>query len=165
MPHTALRIEFGSERFSLDSPCSAGDAGMPGEDLCRWLRDALPQWTLDYMEEDWGWLLGTDRTRTDTADTDHQLCVYAYPPGTPDGDGVQSTHGEWMLVLYRRVRSTRLKFLHRWDYTAFDASLAADVIAALRGIDARDLRASALQMDGAGRETAAAPYLPDQLTL
>lgn len=165
MPHTALRIEFGSERFSFDCPSTASDANTPGEDLCRWLRDALPQWTLDYVEEDWGWLLGTDRTRTDAADIDHQLCVYAYPPGTPDSNGVQSTHGEWMLVLHRRLRSTRLKFLHRWDYAAFDTALAADVIAALRGIDARDLRASALQMDGAGRETDSSPYLPDQLTL
>ena len=172
MPHTALRIEFASERFSFDTvpdAVEADNAAFPGEDLCAWLREALPQWSLDYLQEDWGWLIGSDRSRASQADTDHQLCVYAYPPGTVDGDGRRSERGEWMLVLHTRTRSLRRNWLRRmverWDYTAFDAALAADVIAALRTLDARDLRASAVQMDDAGNETASTPYLPERLAL
>lgn len=86
-----------------------------------------------------------------------------------DGDGRRSERGEWMLVLHTRTRSLRRNWLRRlverWDYTAFDAALAADVIAALRTLDARDLRASAVQMDDAGNETASTPYLPERLAL
>lgn len=175
MPHTALRIEFGSDRFSFDTAAAAASAAVdegasfPGEDLCASLCEALPQWPLDYLQEDWGWLIGIDRMRAADADTDHQLCVYAWPAGTVDGDGRRSERGEWMLVLHTRTRSLRRNWLRRrvehWAYAAFDPALAADVIAALRTLDARDLRASAVQMDDAGRETGSTPYLPERLPL
>lgn len=170
MPHTALRIEFACERFSFGTvPDVSEAAAVPGEDLCAWLCAALPQWPLDYLQEDRGWLIGSDRSRAAQADTDHQLCVYAYPPGTVDGDGKHSERGEWMLVLHTRTRSLRRNWLRRmvehWEYTAFDAALAADVIAALRTLDARDLRASAVQMDDSGNEIGSTPYLPERLAL
>lgn len=168
MSRTALRIEFGSERFPFDRTAEHPSSDLPffpGEDLCAWLSEALPQWTLDYCEEDWGWLLGSDRMRTADTDSDHQICVYAYPPGSLDGDGSHSEAGEWMLVLHRRVRSRRAgwlgRFLHRWEHAAFDAALAADVLAALRGIGAQDLRASALRLDGAGNEVSTTAYTPE----
>lgn len=172
MAHTALRIEFGSDRFSFaQAAVDPGQDGpaFAGEDLCAWLCAALPQWPLDYLQEDWGWLIGSDRSRAAQADTDHQLCVYAYPPGTADSDGRRSESGEWMLVLHTRTRSLRRNWLRRlvehWEYTAFDPALAADVIAALRTLDARDLRASAMQMDSAGNATGSTPYLPERLPL
>lgn len=157
MAHTALRIEFGSDRFSFAQAAVApgqADPAFAGEDLCAWLCAALPQWPLDYLQEDWGWLIGSDRCRVPEPDVDHELRVYAYPPDGRDADD----RGEWMLELHRRVRRRWLRFFHRWDYAAFEPALAADLIAALRGIGARDLRANVAHLDAAGHASGTVPY-------
>jgi hypothetical protein len=164
---SALRIEFASDRFDMSGPLADdSNAGnlFYGEDLCRWLREALPQWSLDYLDEDWGWLLGSDRRTVGDVPVDHQICVYAYPPGTQDQDGNTTDSGEWMLVLHKRERRPWLRVFKRWVYTDADLALAADVIAALRGIDARDLRASVLRMDAAGNEIETTPYVAQERT-
>ncbi len=159
--HIALRIEFSSDRFDMTGPLpedsNAGNRCY-GEEVCRWLCETLPQWNLDYFDEDWGWMLVSSRNTAGDTPEDHQVCVYAYPPGTSNQDGSVSHAGEWMLILHKRAQRPWLKFFMRWRYAAFEAALADDIIAALRAIGAGDLRANTLQMDSAGNETTQIPY-------
>ena len=80
-----LDLEFRTDKFRLtgDLPpdCNAGNQ-MYGEDFAKWIVEQLPQRELDYLDEDWGWLVlsgeGPD-TKEPHKQVYHHIGVYAYP--------------------------------------------------------------------------------------
>jgi hypothetical protein len=132
-----LQIRFKTDRFQLSGilpeEINAGNQ-FYGEDLARWLCDALPEWKLGYMDEDWGWLVFSKRETTPENER-NAIGIYAYPPDEAANDG-----GEWMITVATEQRRPWLRFL--WQAVPFNRQLGADVLAALEAVDVRDLQTS-----------------------
>lgn len=133
-----LQIEFKSDRFELSGPLppdiNAGNQ-MYGEDLAKWLCETLKQWHLDYMDEDWGWLVFNKRDSLPD-DERHTICVYAFPGAEESDDG------DWMLTLLTEHRTKWLGIFNRWKAGPYRSELARDLLAALASIGVRDVKQS-----------------------
>jgi hypothetical protein len=93
----AHSLLFRTDRFNLSktdetfiNPCCFG------EDLARWLREALRKKTFEVSEpyqEDWGWELPAKN-----GGEGYYLCV----SGNADDEGANSNAGEWRIIIEKR---------------------------------------------------------------
>lgn len=153
MDHVSLRIEFSTDKFkltgSLPAEVNAGNQFF-GEDLARMICEALPTWQLDYMDEDWGWLVSSTRESLPAAER-NSIGVYAFPTENQPND-----HGQWMLMVEAEYLRPWLKFFSRWRKGRFNDRLATDCLHALRKLGVQELKATEVQIDSAGNERSGA---------
>jgi hypothetical protein len=93
----ALSLSFKTDRFNLSkinetfiNPCCFG------EDLARWLREALREKKFEVPEpyqEDWGWELPAKNEFEG-----YYLCI----SGNADDEGTNSNAGEWRIIIEKR---------------------------------------------------------------
>jgi hypothetical protein len=103
--------------------------------LAKWLCETLRQWKLDYMDEDWGWLVCSTKDYL-PVDERNMICVYAYPA---ENQGA-SDCGNWMLSVLTEHKTTWLGFLTRWKSGPYNSVLAREVVAALEQLGVRAVR-------------------------
>lgn len=149
MNHIALKIEFETDRFRLSGPLpediNAGNQCY-GEDLARWICESLPAWHLSHGDEDWGWEAFSTRGKAPQG-IDNQICVHGFPTEDRPGDD-----GLWMLYVHQRKKLPWLRFFSRWQYIRFDEQLGRELLQAIRGIGARNIRATVVYLDKSGNE-------------
>ncbi len=109
MKHIALQLEFETDKFRLTGPIPEdSNAGNQfyGEDFAKWICDSLPNWHLDYLDEDWGWYVFSVRQETPKDET-NEICVYAYPE---EGGRQLNDDGAWMLIVHPGSKFPRCSF-------------------------------------------------------
>lgn len=155
MNHIALKLEFETDEFLLTGPLQEDiNAGNQfyGEDLAKWICEALPAWHLSYGDEDWGWVVFSTRGKN-PEDINNQVCVYAYP-----SDIRSKNHGQWMLIVHSEEKVPWLRFFKKWKYTRFDGNIGIQLLNAIRGIGAQNIRATVVHLDSAGNERKEEPF-------
>jgi len=132
-----LQLEFSTDKFrltgALPDNINVGNK-LYGEDLANWLCETLPQWRLNYLDEDWGWMVFSLKEYSPPNER-NLICVYAYP----EEDQGSSDSGNWMLSITTEYKTNWLWFLRIWTRGPYNSVLAHDVIAALGTLGVRDV--------------------------
>ncbi len=123
-----IEIEFVSDRFLLTGPiredANAGNQ-FYGEDCAGWIVEALPEWKLDFLDEDWGWLVFTTREHR-PEDEQISICVYADPE-----------EGAWRLVVFAEYRRPWMGLLKKWQRGPVPESFSRALTARLGEVSSR----------------------------
>jgi hypothetical protein len=122
-----LEITFTSDQFKRSGPLpqhiNAGNQ-FYGQDLAQFFCQKLPQWPLDYLDEDWGWLVFTTRDAL-PQDECHEICIY--PEGEPSAHGAM-----WKLILMSKQQVPYLWVFKHWVSTTYHTPLAQELIHVLQ---------------------------------